>query len=79
MKIRGELFSSYERTTAIDLAGPVSYTHLDVYKRQTKARGGLLLSDYEAALQRAGGTFHEVFAVDCLLYTSWNGSSTSTA
>ena len=50
---------------SVDLSNVVVQNPLEA----TKARGGLLLSDYEAALQRAGGTFHEVFAVDGLLST----------
>ena len=47
----------------------VSYTHLDVYKRQQLCTGGLAVIDRRAAAQddqRRQGTDHN----GCLLYTS---------
>ena len=56
---------------AADRYGPVSYTHLDVYKRQTPEDIVILLRSpgpvlwaYTQALNEAGIPWH------CLLYTS---------
>ena len=41
---------------------PVSYTHLDVYKRQILIRAELMFPGLQI--------FHETHYYDCLLYTS---------
>ena len=37
------------RPAALSYSGPVSYTHLDVYKRQTKARGFYLDDQFQVS------------------------------
>ena len=47
---------------------PVSYTHLDVYKRQVQASGGSAVAVQDVPHAQTGS--YGIVATDCLLYTS---------
>ena len=56
-----------------DICKPVSYTHLDVYKRQMQARCTVGVSRTVGALSDCHTAYREaigVLAYPCLLYTS---------
>ncbi len=57
---RPEVICAYPITPQTHIVEAVSYTHLDVYKRQVPAGGDLRLPDHAADPHRRG----------CLLYTS---------
>ena len=50
---------------------PVSYTHLDVYKRQVLIPEGLV--EFIPAMKRLIAELNDFLAANCLLYTSLSG------